>query len=162
NRVVIRVLDAGADKPLSFLNPQAEPNPALGVRGLRALKAHPDVLDTQLAAIAEAAVGVPAQVWVMAPMVAEPAQAAWFSARCAAHGLPIAGVMVEVPSAAMLAEEILADADFVSIGTNDLAQYALAVDRQASGLADLQDPWHPGLLRLVRLVGEAGNRTGRP
>jgi len=162
SRVVIRVLDAGADKPLAFLSPEAEPNPALGIRGLRALRAHPEVLETQLSAIAEAAADVSSQVWVMAPMVAEPAEAAWFVARCAAHGLPVAGVMIEVPSAALLSEEILAEADFVSIGTNDLAQYALAVDRQAGGLADLQDPWHPGLLRLVRLVGEAGTRTGRP
>jgi phosphoenolpyruvate-protein phosphotransferase (PTS system enzyme I) len=161
-RVVIRVLDAGADKPMAFLSPDAEPNPALGVRGLRALRAHPDVLEVQLAAIAEAARETAADVWVMAPMVAEPAEAAWFRERCDAHGLPGAGVMVEVPSAAMLAGEILAEAAFVSIGTNDLAQYALAVDRQASGLAELQDPWHPGLLRLVALVGAAGQKTGKP
>jgi phosphotransferase system enzyme I (PtsI) len=164
-RVVIRVLDAGADKPLAFLTPAGgagEPNPALGVRGLRALRTHPDVLDGQLAAIAEAAREAACEVWVMAPMVAEPAEAAWFAARARAHGLTTAGVMVEVPSAAVLADEVLATVEFVSIGTNDLAQYALAVDRQAAGLGPLQDPWHPGLLRLVAMVGAAGARAGKP
>ena len=65
--------------------------------------------------------------------------------------------MVEVPSAALLADEILGSCAFVSIGTNDLAQYALAADRQLGGLAALQDPWHPALLRLVAMVGEAGS-----
>ena len=149
-RVVVRVLDAGADKPLAFLNPVAEPNPALGRRGLRALRAMPAVLDTQLAAIASAAAATAAEVWVMAPMVAEPEEAAWFVGRAAEHGLTMAGVMVEVPSAALLAEEVLEVCAFASLGTNDLAQYALAADRQVGGLAALQDPWHPALLRLVQ------------
>jgi phosphotransferase system enzyme I (PtsI) len=161
-RVVVRVLDAGADKPLAFLNLGEEPNPALGVRGLRALRAVPHVLHGQLAAIAAAAANASADVWVMAPMVAEPEEAAWFVARAAEHGLRTAGVMIEVPSAAMLADEILAECAFVSLGTNDLAQYALAVDRQASGLASLQDPWHPAVLRLVERAGAAGARAGKP
>jgi phosphoenolpyruvate-protein phosphotransferase (PTS system enzyme I) len=161
-RVVIRVLDAGADKPLRFLDPVPEPNPALGVRGLRALRVHPDVLAAQLDAIATAADGAACDVWLMAPMVSEPEEAEWFAAQAADHGLATAGVMVEVPSAALLAEEILAVAKFASIGTNDLAQYTLAVDRQARGLARLQDPWHPGMLRLVREVGRAGTRLGKP
>ncbi len=70
--------------------------------------------------------------------------------------------MVEVPSAAMLADQILDVAAFASIGTNDLAQYGLAVDRQIGGLAELQDPWHPGLLRLVEVIGRAGRAAGRP
>jgi len=161
-RVVVRVLDAGADKPLAFLNQAAEPNPALGVRGLRSLRATPAVLHTQLAAIAAAAAQTAAQVWVMAPMVAEPEEAEWFVARAAEHGLDRAGVMVEVPSAALLANETLAACAFASIGTNDLAQYTLAADRQVGGLSALQDPWHPALLRLIRLVGTAGARTGKP
>ncbi len=160
-RVVVRVLDAGADKPLAFLNPVAEPNPALGRRGLRALRATPAVLETQLAAIASAAAATSAEVWVMAPMVAEPEEAAWFVDRAAEHGLTTAGVMVEVPSAALLAEEVLEVCAFASLGTNDLAQYALAADRQVGGLATLQDPWHPALLRLIQLVGAAGARTGK-
>jgi phosphotransferase system enzyme I (PtsI) len=161
-RVVIRVLDAGADKPLAFLAPEPEPNPALGVRGLRALRRAPQVLRTQLSAIAAAARDTEAEVWVMAPMIADADEAAWFVEQVTAHGLAHAGVMVEIPSAALLADQILAVAAFVSIGTNDLAQYGLAVDRQAGGLAALQDPWHPGLLRLVEAVGRAGAVCGRP
>jgi phosphotransferase system enzyme I (PtsI) len=161
-RVIVRMLDAGADKPLPYLAGPPEPNPALGRRGLRALRAAPGVLRTQLAAVAAAAAGADAEVWVMAPMVAEPAEAAWFTAEAAAAGLPTAGVMIEVPSAALLAEEILAVTDFVSLGTNDLAQYALAADRQLGGLGPLQDPWHPAVLRLVRMAGQAGARAGKP
>jgi phosphotransferase system enzyme I (PtsI) len=120
------------------------------------------VIRTQLKAIAVAARRADAEVWVMAPMVAEPAEAAWFVEQAAEHDLRTAGVMVEVPSAALLADQILAACAFVSIGTNDLAQYALAADRQLGGLAALQDPWHPALLRLVAMVGEAGQRAGKP
>ena len=161
-RVVVRVLDAGADKPLKFLAQGPETNPALGVRGLRALQRQPEVLRTQLASIAAAVSGTTANVWVMAPMVADAGEAAWFVAEAASHGLDTAGVMVEVPSAAMLADQILEVAAFASIGTNDLAQYALAVDRQIGGLAALQDPWHPGLLRLIEVIGRAGRAAGRP
>lgn len=163
-RVIVRVLDAGADKQLPYLTTGApEPNPGLGVRGLRALRAHPGILRTQLAAIAAAAAARPeAEVWVMAPMVAEPEEAGWFTAEAAAQGLLTAGVMIEVPSAALLAGEILAVTDFASIGTNDLAQYTLAADRQLGGLGALQDPWHPAVLRLVRLVGQAAARAGKP
>jgi phosphotransferase system enzyme I (PtsI) len=161
-RVIVRVLDAGADKPLPYLPAAPEPNPALGTRGLRALRAAPQVLRTQLAAIAAAAAGSAADVWVMAPMVAEPQEAAWFSAEAASHGLLTAGVMIEVPAAALLADELLAVSDFASLGTNDLAQYTLAADRQLGGLAALQDPWHPALLRLVRMAGQAGARAGKP
>jgi phosphotransferase system enzyme I (PtsI) len=161
-RVIVRVLDAGADKPLPYLAGPPEPNPALGRRGLRALRATPGVLRTQLAAVAAAAADADADVWVMAPMVAEPEEAAWFSAEAAAHGLLTAGVMIEVPSAALLAGEILAVTGFASLGTNDLAQYALATDRQLGGLGRLQDPWHPAVLRLVRMAGRAGARAGKP
>src|SRR6185503_6634381 len=100
-RVVVRVLDAGADKPLRYLGTVAgeEPNPALGVRGLRALRRAPDIFRTQLTAIAAAARQCDAEVWVMAPMVAEVGEAAWFVEQAAGHGLTTAGVMVEVPSA---------------------------------------------------------------
>jgi phosphotransferase system enzyme I (PtsI) len=161
-RVVVRTLDAGADKPLPFLNQAAEPNPALGVRGLRTARRWPEVLDTQLAAIAEAAKGSPADVWVMAPMVATPAEAADFVDRCRAVGLPTVGVMVEVPAAALRAEVLVGVVDFVSIGTNDLSQYAFAADRQAGELAELLDPWQPALLALIEACGSAGRRAGKP
>jgi phosphoenolpyruvate-protein phosphotransferase (PTS system enzyme I) len=161
-KVVVRTLDAGADKPLAFLPPRDEPNPALGQRGLRAVRLVPEVLVDQLEAIGRAAARGPAETWVMAPMVATPAEAAWFRAQ--AHRQPIAraGVMVEVPAAALLAAAVLAEADFASIGTNDLAQYTFAADRLVGGLAAFQDPWQPALLELVARVGEAGRATGKP
>jgi phosphoenolpyruvate-protein phosphotransferase (PTS system enzyme I) len=161
-RVVVRTLDAGADKPLTFLSQPAEPNPALGVRGLRLARRRPDVLDTQLAALADAAKATTADVWVMAPMVATVAEATEFVDRCRAAGLPTAGVMVEVPAAALRADALTGVVDFLSIGTNDLSQYAFAADRQVGELADLLDPWQPALLSLIAACGEAGRRTGTP
>ncbi|USX50128.1 phosphoenolpyruvate--protein phosphotransferase [Lentzea sp. HUAS12] len=160
--VVVRTLDAGADKPLAFLNPDPEPNPALGVRGLRVAFDRPEILDRQLEAIAAAAASSGADVSVMAPMVATAAEAAWFVERARAAGIKRAGVMVEVPSAALSAREILQVVDFISIGTNDLAQYVFAADRQLGGVAALNDPWQPALLRLIALVGEAATATGKP
>ncbi|MBP2339916.1 phosphoenolpyruvate-protein kinase (PTS system EI component) [Saccharothrix coeruleofusca] len=160
--VVVRTLDAGADKPLPFLNPDPEPNPALGVRGLRVAFDRPDVLERQLQAIALAAADSGAEVSVMAPMVATAAEAAWFAERARAAGIARAGVMVEIPAAALAAREILEVVDFVSIGTNDLAQYTFAADRQVGAVAALNDPWQPALLRLIAQVGEAGTAAGKP
>jgi len=160
--VVVRTLDAGADKPLAFLSPDPEPNPALGVRGLRVAFDRPEVLDRQLQAIAAAAASSGADVSVMAPMVATAAEASWFVARARQAGIKRAGVMVEVPSAALSAREILQVVDFISIGTNDLAQYVFAADRQLGGVAALNDPWQPALLRLIAQVGEAATAAGKP
>jgi phosphoenolpyruvate-protein phosphotransferase (PTS system enzyme I) len=161
-KVVVRTLDAGADKPLAFLGLPGEPNPALGVRGLRALRRAPKVLADQLEAIGQAAAASSTEVWVMAPMVALPAEAAWFREQASRQPVAKAGVMIEVPAAALAAQAILAAAEFASIGTNDLAQYTFAADRQAGDLAALQDPWQPVLLDLVGRVGEAGRGAGRP
>jgi phosphoenolpyruvate-protein phosphotransferase (PTS system enzyme I) len=161
-KVVVRTLDAGADKPLPFLGLRPEPNPALGVRGLRVARVRPEVLRTQLAAVAAAAAATGAEVWVMAPMVSTAAEAAAFTAAVRAAGLPAAGVMVEVPAAALHADRLLAVVDFLSIGTNDLGQYAMAADRQSGDLADLLDPWQPAVLELVAACGAAGRRAGKP
>jgi len=160
-KIVVRTLDAGADKPLPFLNPDDEPNPALGVRGLRTARRSPGVLTDQLAALARAQQATGAVVWVMAPMVATAAETKWFTDLAHEHGLPIAGAMVEIPAAALRAADILEHADFLSIGTNDLAQYTLAVDRMAGELADLLDPWQPALLDLIRMTAEAGQAAGK-
>jgi phosphotransferase system enzyme I (PtsI) len=160
-KIVVRTLDAGADKPLPFLNPDPEPNPALGVRGLRTARRSPGVLTDQLAALALAQKATGAVVWVMAPMVATAAEAKWFTGLAHEHGLPIAGAMVEIPAAALRAADLLEHADFLSIGTNDLSQYTLAVDRMAGELADLLDPWQPALLDLVRMTAEAGLAAGK-
>lgn len=161
-KVVVRTLDAGADKPLPFLTDTAEANPALGVRGLRTARRSPAVLDHQLEAIAAAAAAEEAQVWVMAPMVATVAEAESFVAACAAHGLDRAGVMVEVPAAALLAGPILARAHFASVGTNDLTQYVMAADRLLGPLADLSDSWQPAVLRLVEETCRGGAQQSRP
>jgi phosphotransferase system enzyme I (PtsI) len=160
-KIVVRTLDAGADKPLPFLDQEGEPNPALGVRGLRTARRSPDVLTDQLAALARAQQATSAVVWVMAPMVATAAEAKWFTDLAREQGLAIAGVMVEIPAAALRAADLLEHADFLSIGTNDLAQYTLAADRMAGELADLLDPWQPALLDLIRITAEAGLAAGK-
>ncbi|WP_291885442.1 phosphoenolpyruvate--protein phosphotransferase [Cellulomonas sp.] len=161
-KVVVRTLDAGADKPMPFLAGDPETNPALGVRGLRTAVGHPRVLEDQLAAIAQAAKAESAQVWVMAPMVATVDETEHFVAACARHGLTTAGVMVEVPSAALLAGPILAHAGFASIGTNDLTQYAMAADRMLGAVAHLSDAWQPAVLQLVAATCRGGAAQGRP
>ncbi|MFC5911603.1 phosphoenolpyruvate--protein phosphotransferase [Streptacidiphilus monticola] len=161
-RVVVRVLDAGADKPLDFLTPSDEPNPALGVRGLRTLLEHPEVLRTQLRALARAAEGLPVYLEVMAPMVADRQDAKAFADACREAGLRAKfGAMVEIPSAALRARSILEEVEFLSLGTNDLAQYTFAADRQVGAVARLQDPWQPALLDLVALSAEAARATGK-
>ncbi|WP_347344141.1 phosphoenolpyruvate--protein phosphotransferase [Microbacterium sp.] len=161
-KVVVRALDAGADKPLAFLNDAHEENPALGLRGLRALRASEDILREQLTALAEADAATEADLWVMAPMVATVEETEYFTAIAREYGVKTAGVMVEVPSSAVLADRVLAIADFASIGTNDLTQYTLAADRLLGSVASFQDPWHPAVLHLVGMVGAAGKKNGKP
>lgn len=161
-RVVVRALDAGADKPLDFLTPADEPNPALGVRGLRTLLENPEVMRTQLRALATAAEGLPVHLEVMAPMVADRVDAKAFADACREAGLRAKfGAMVEIPSAALRARSILQEVEFLSLGTNDLAQYTFAADRQVSALARLQDPWQPALLDLIALSANAARATGK-
>jgi phosphotransferase system enzyme I (PtsI) len=161
-KVVVRALDAGADKPLSFLNAATEENPALGLRGLRALRANEQILRDQLTALVAADAATEADLWVMAPMVSTVEETRYFSRIAKEVGLKTAGVMVEVPSSALLADRILAEADFASIGTNDLTQYTLAADRLLGSVAAFQDPWHPAVLRLVGEVGRAGAALDKP
>jgi phosphotransferase system enzyme I (PtsI) len=160
-KIVVRTLDAGADKPLPFLHQDGEPNPALGVRGLRIARRAPKVLDDQLTAVARAMQATGATVWVMAPMVATAAEARSFATRAHEAGLPVAGVMIEIPAAALRAADLLVHADFLSIGTNDLSQYTMAADRMAGDLADLLDPWQPAVLELIRTTAEAGVAAGK-
>ncbi|GII53337.1 phosphoenolpyruvate-protein phosphotransferase [Planotetraspora thailandica] len=161
-RVVVRTLDAGADKPLPFLPPPGEePNPALGERGIRMFRRHPDIMTAQLGALARAVTGATANVEIMAPMVATAQEAAWFAEACRTAGLDSAGIMIEVPSAAIRAADLIEVVDFFSIGTNDLTQYALAADRQVSGVAGLQDPWHPAVLDLIRTAASAASAAGK-
>jgi phosphotransferase system enzyme I (PtsI) len=161
-RVIVRTLDAGADKPLAFVTAPNEANPALGIRGYRTTWRRPELLDDQLRAIALAAEGQSAIVQVMAPMIDTPDEAADFAHRCAQNGILSVGVMIETPAAAITAPEILSMVDFVSLGTNDLAQYTMAADREVGDLALLNDPWQPAVLRMMRLAFDAGNTAGKP
>ncbi|MCW1824188.1 phosphoenolpyruvate--protein phosphotransferase [Mycolicibacterium conceptionense] len=160
-KVVVRTLDAGSDKPLKFAGHPEEANPALGVRGIRIAAGNPGLLDHQLAAVAAAAKATGNQPWVMAPMIATPAEAQSFAAKVRSHGLT-PGVMIEVPAAALMADKILEHVDFLSIGTNDLAQYTMAADRMSADLASLTDPWQPAVLALVGLAARAGEAAGKP
>ncbi|WP_159613649.1 phosphoenolpyruvate--protein phosphotransferase [Glutamicibacter sp. JC586] len=159
-KVVVRTLDAGADKPLPFLTDSSEPNPALGVRGYRTDLTSPGVLERQLKAIAQATSEHEADVWVMAPMISTPAEAQDFAEMAKAAGLATAGTMIEVPSAAVLAGQILQRCDFVSIGTNDLTQYTMAADRQLGTLAELNDPWQPAVLHMVAATTAGAQSAG--
>ena len=161
-KVVIRMLDAGADKPLPFLTPEDEPNPALGLRGLRTLHTHMNVLEGQLKALAAADAQTDADLWVMAPMVADAHEAAYFVKLGKSFGLKKVGVMAEVPSIALMADQVAKVADFVSIGTNDLTQYTLAADRTLGSVANYQTAWHPAVLRAIKLIADAGNANGMP
>ncbi len=165
-RVVVRTFDFGADKPIPFLDMQSGPNPALGVRGIRLARQHPELLDTQLRAVVRAARAAPAsaepsgatdrRLAVMAPMVASVEEADWFIERAEAAGARAAGlevgVMLEVPAAVLVAGDLAERCDFLSIGTNDLTQYLHAADRQEGRLAALQDPFAPAVLRAVAQV----------
>ncbi len=154
-RIVTRTLDAGTDKPLPFLTQTAEANPALGIRGYRTVASYPHLLSDQLIAIKEAADAESAEIWVMAPMISTTTEARSFARVTRAAGLPIIGVMIETPAAALQANLILTEVDFVSIGTNDLAQYVFAADRGSAALAALNDPWQPALLHMIEMVTSA-------
>ncbi|HEX2286351.1 MAG TPA: phosphoenolpyruvate--protein phosphotransferase [Mycobacterium sp.] len=161
HKVVVRTLDAGSDKPLKFVGHPEEANPALGVRGIRVAHRSPGLLQRQLEAIAAAGERTGNSPWVMAPMIATAEEAKDFAAQARSNGLT-PGVMIEVPAAALLADRILEHVDFLSIGTNDLAQYTMAADRMSADLATLTDPWQPAVLALVAMAVRAGAVAGKP
>ncbi|SDN51385.1 phosphoenolpyruvate--protein phosphotransferase [Actinomyces ruminicola] len=161
-KVVVRTLDAGADKPLPFLTDATEANPALGVRAYRTTRRDPEVLDHQLEALAKAEAETEAKVWVMAPMISTVEEAKAFTEKARSYGLKTAGMMIEVPSAAIMADKMFEYADFASIGTNDLTQYVMAADRLLSSLADLSTAWQPAVLRLIKQACDGAAPHGRP
>jgi multiphosphoryl transfer protein len=158
--LVLRTLDAGADKPLPFLRQPPEENPFLGVRGIRLSLAEPDLLRTQLRAVARVAAEHPLKL--MFPMVAtlEEVRAARALVDEVGVGVEV-GIMVEVPAVALQAERFAREVDFFSVGTNDLTQYALAAERGNERLAGLLDAASPPVLRLIAAVVEGARAHGR-
>lgn len=161
-KVIVRTLDAGADKPLVFANQPDEENPALGVRGYRLNRILPDLVYEQIAALAQASKQAGKEPWVMAPMVATREEAAEFAGMCHDVGLRTVGVMVEIPAAAIRSLQILDEVDFVSLGTNDLAQYTMGTDRLRGELNDLLSMWQPAVLELVAKTAWSGLETRKP
>jgi len=164
--LVIRTLDAGGDKPLAFAPGPHEPNPALGLRGLRASLRQPELLTAQVSAILR--VEGAGERRILLPMVTDLAdlRAARELIEEVARRLGVApaklGVMIETPASALLADQLAAEADFLSVGTNDLTQYVLAMDREHPELASRLDGLHPAVLRLVAQAARAAAAAGRP
>ena len=130
--------------------------------GNSTLRAHMDVLEGQLKALAAADAATDANLWVMAPMVADQHEADYFVKLGKSFGLKFVGAMAEVPSIALMADKVADVADFVSIGTNDLTQYTLAADRTLGSVANYQTAWHPAVLRAIKMICDAGNAKGMP
>jgi len=170
--VIIRTLDVGADKALSYVIAPGEANPSLGERGIRFCLAHHDVFKPQLKALLRAA--QKENIKIMFPMVTRlaelrAARALLEEARkeLGLEGIACAkpletGIMIEVPAAVAMADRLAKEADFFSIGTNDLTQYVMAADRGNAAVASLCDSFHPAVLRMVRTAVEAGHRAGIP
>ncbi len=171
--LTIRILDVGADKLGDAVGLKPGPNPVLGLRGIRFALARRKILMTQLAAILRA--GAIGPVRILLPMVCivdEVKEVRNILARVArklkrrgekiADPLPPVGVMIEIPGAALAADALAAEADFFAIGTNDLTQYALAIDRSDEQVAYLYNPLHPAVLRLIQFSAEAASAAGIP
>lgn len=167
--VVIRTLDIGADKQADYLNLAAEDNPALGLRGLRICLTHEEIFRPQLRAIFRASAY--GSLSVMFPMVASVWELKQAKALCAeirrelsSQGYPLGdvpiGVMIETPAAAVIADQLALEADFFSVGTNDLTQYTLAVDRQNANLGKFYDPYHPAVLALLGHIAKCAKNAG--
>jgi phosphocarrier protein FPr len=163
--VIVRTLDVGGDKPLPYLPQPPEANPFLGVRGLRLCLARPELLREQLRAILGAAGA--GHLRIMLPMVADLGELRAARALLAEVAAEVSGpaleggIMVEVPSAAILAHAFAPEVDFFSIGSNDLTQYTLAMDRGHPTLAAQADGLHPAVLRLIELTAQAAHAHGK-
>ena len=167
--VIVRTLDLGADKQVDYLELAPEENPALGFRGLRICLEREDIFRPQLRAVYRASAY--GNLLLMFPMIASVWELRESKEMCAkiraeleAEGIPFKnipiGIMVETPAAAVLAESLAKEADFFSVGTNDLTQYTLAVDRQNAKLDRYYDPYHPSILALLRHIAKAANDNG--
>ncbi len=168
-RVIIRTLDIGADKQCDYFQMEHEENPALGCRAIRICLMRPEVFKTQLRALFRASAY--GKVAIMYPMITSVKEvkrireiAASVKAELSGQGIEIGepeqGIMIETPAAALISDELAKEADFFSIGTNDLTQYTLAVDRQNTKLDEFYDSHHPAILRMISMVVENAHRAG--
>ena len=168
-RVIIRTLDIGADKQADYLNLDKEENPALGYRAIRICLTQPEVFKTQIRALLRAAVY--GKLAVMYPMIISPCEVeqikevlaeveAELKAEGVAYAIPEQGIMIETPASVMMAEELAQMVEFFSIGTNDLTQYTLAIDRQNERLAPFYDAHHPAVLRMIQMVVDNAHKHG--
>lgn len=168
-KVIIRTLDIGADKQVDYFNLDKEDNPAMGYRAIRICLTQPEIFKTQLRAIFRASYY--GNIGVMYPMIISVSEVQRIhaivdevKAELDAQGLPYGdveqGIMIETPAAVMMSAELAKEVDFFSIGTNDLTQYTLAIDRQNPKLDDFYDSYHPAILRMIQMVIDNGHKEG--
>ena len=169
-RVIIRTLDIGADKQADYFHLDKEENPAMGLRAIRICLTRPEVFRTQLRALYRASAY--GKIAIMFPMITSVWEVQEIKRICrniraelAGEGVPMAdkvelGIMIETPAAVMMSAELAREVDFFSVGTNDLTQYTLAVDRQGVGLDRFFDAHHPAVLRMIRMAAENAHRAG--
>jgi phosphotransferase system enzyme I (PtsI) len=170
--VIVRTYDLGGKKLAREMMESSEDNPVLGLRGIRLTLARPQIFRTQLRALLRAA--AEGELWIMAPMVSRLEEIeslrgvlARVSKELAREGIehcptPTLGIMIEVPAAAILADRLAEEVDFLAIGTNDLIQYALAADRNNKSVAELYSPLHPAILRMLRFVVASADAARKP
>ena len=169
-RVVIRTMDIGADKKADYFDLDPEENPAMGLRAIRICLTRPELFKTQLRALCRASVY--GRLAIMFPMIISveevrkaKALLAEAMAQLKEEGVPCAekietGIMIETPAAALVSDALAEEVDFFSLGTNDLTQYTLAIDRQQTKLDDFFDPHHPAVLRLIEMTAKNAHKAG--
>ena len=169
-KVIIRTLDIGADKQADYFNLPQEENPAMGLRAIRICLTRPDIFKTQLRAILRASAF--GKISIMFPMIISVDEVkkikeivAEVKASLDADGISYdknieLGIMIETPAAVMMAEELAQEVDFFSVGTNDLTQYTLAIDRQNQSLDEFYDSHHPGLMKMLKMIVEGAHKGG--
>ena len=167
--MIIRTLDIGADKQCDYFEMAKEENPAMGCRAIRICLTRPEIFKTQLRALLRASAF--GKIAIMYPMITSVAEVRRIkeivneveeelSSQGIAYGRPEQGIMIETPAAVMISDMLAEEVDFFSIGTNDLTQYALAIDRQNPSLDEFYDAHHPAVLRMIEMVVENAHKAG--